>query len=188
MGHGVTKCRNCHEIITQCRCIDHNAITWDVCEKCQKESVTIDEWEKEELGKELDAQIAERVMEWNREGSLFEYPVKHSWISISDLPKFSTEIEAAFEVIERLHKEDLTFQLQQSPGGNWRVTVYANTKNAINDWYSKELLRITGATAPLAICKAALEIVSFTCRKNGILILEDKLKGAILPQNSKKTE
>ena len=35
--HGIVKCKECKNVIRQCRCIEgHNNVTYETCPKCQK--------------------------------------------------------------------------------------------------------------------------------------------------------
>jgi len=82
-------------------------------------------------GRELDALIAEKVMGW-------------SWGIIGDLiPAYSTDISAAWEVVEEMG--DCLHLRQHGEQGEWEAWFcgYPNSK-------------AHGETAPEAICKAAL--------------------------------
>jgi len=35
MTHFLTRCKVCGIVISQCRCIGHKVITWEICKKCK---------------------------------------------------------------------------------------------------------------------------------------------------------
>lgn len=71
----------------------------------------------------------------------------------NDCPKFSTDILAAWEVMERITEKHWKFKLRRLPGKDYMA-------------YFQNLLRFPiecesapSGTAPLAICRAALKVV-----------------------------
>ena len=92
-------------------------------------------------GREMDLLVAIRLMgedasllKVNREDSYFE----------NHLPRYSTDIAAAWEVVEKMQ----SFDLEMEYPGEWR----ASAMLAGSDWGQT----ISDQTAPLAICRAAL--------------------------------
>ena len=118
-----------------------------------------------EAGRELDALVAERVMGWTRvvraRETLWQSPKAGTWpIVASRLPHYSTDIAAAWQVVERMRAD------------GWVCEVFgSDTANA--EGYSVTLWRpdtsgssvTQNATAPLAICRAALAAIDATTRR-----------------------
>lgn len=109
-------------------------------------------------GRYLDSKIAEMVM-----GLTVDYEFDEPHIpSLRDkydewgyLPNYSTDISAAWEVIEKIKDEHLTFDMFYRPHEQkWWVTVFASD-------HAKD--HGIADTAPLAVCRAALLAVM----KNG---------------------
>lgn len=106
-----------------------------------------------EVGRELDMRIAEMVMNWHA-------PTRRCphWYPKSDdlamnilgpeVPNYSTDIAAAWEVVEKLH-EDFAFTCEYV-GHLYVVQLWSNTKKVI----------ASADTVPLAICRAALKAVN----------------------------
>jgi hypothetical protein len=133
-----------------------------------------------EAGRELDAIIAEKVMGWQREtderelrrlnsGYLDASEYARWWINPSGgwacaSPRYSTDIAAAWEVVERLkdaNRDDASYDFD---------LIYESSKeretglrNDVFGWFAQfgEAEHGSGRadTAPLAICLAALEAV-----------------------------
>jgi hypothetical protein len=101
-------------------------------------------------GRELDALVAEKVM-----GLPPVYgPTGIKWDG--PIPAYSTDIAAAWEVVERIKgsQPESTFSIEWI-GTQWRVDfVYQNY-----DWYNEG---DQADTAPHAICLAALKAVGYT--------------------------
>jgi hypothetical protein len=112
-----------------------------------------------EAGAEMDRQIAERVMGWHVFGSsdLYAY-----WTEpylgekrLGDmlaLPRFSTSIEAAWLIAERLRAIGLGVIIASEADG-WEVEII--TTEALYERGYRGVYRCD-AMAPLAICTAAL--------------------------------
>ena len=68
-------------------------------------------------------------------------------------PRFSTDILAAWCIIDKMHEKEYQYTLRgYFMGGEQHVATFDN-----QDWADKNpLYRAHGATAPLAICRAAL--------------------------------
>lgn len=128
-------------------------------------------------GRELDILIAEKVMGWTREpiNPLSIEPDRRGWLNVNGyyfshpdattyenekLPKYSTNIAAAWEVVEKIKmekcminiNEDATFSSVQierfhplPTGGTWSCIVESSD----------------GESAPHAICLAALKAVGY---------------------------
>lgn len=148
-----------------------------------RKPMTLDQIDKLEAGRELDALVAERVMGWSRwyEDKKDLYPpegspenkgwTKRGGIMIQALiPEYSTSIEAAWRVVEKiknLGKVEKTtddgkewynirheFHIEWLPDSNmWRAGWY---DFRYDDYQCND---IEAPTAPLAICKAALKVV-----------------------------
>jgi len=98
-------------------------------------------------GRELDALVAERVtkLSWHP-----DYP--------GDLPYYSTDISAAWEVIEQVYKDGHGWMLVGPNFDDTKWHAYESTGCAdpdYGDWYE-----LDGDTAPHAICLAALKAVT----------------------------
>ena len=135
------------------------------CPHCKTE---IDE---HEAGRCLDAWVAEAVMGakwteqenvcrilWNADGveMIMEEWSEKDWVpSTASLPQYSTDIAAAWDVVEKVctwEAEDSVLKLRgQGPS--------PEILDEPDGWYDVELGRRSGsaATAPLAICRAALD-------------------------------
>jgi len=116
-------------------------------------------------GRELDALIAEKVMKITPEKC--DFPVftdKRDWVdpgeyfvnvpgSVTELPRYSTDIAATWEVVERLTKPtsfpDIDIDLLTTVRG-WLFVIK----------YDIAVHRANAETAPLAICRAALLAVT----------------------------
>lgn len=110
-------------------------------------------------GRELDALVAERVMGWRSIGSdgisTFGDPPNDP-LDLSGtgdghfhVPRYSTDISAAWEVVEKAKDWRITIDGGEYHGDSWGVKI------ANNDGYFYGF----GDTAPLAICRAALAAV-----------------------------
>jgi hypothetical protein len=116
-------------------------------------------------GRELDALVAEKVMRWKRvpsamqgwsvgweipEGSRFA----PGWALFT--PGFSTSIEAAWEVVERI-KAIGCVDIQVLHGGTYQVQI--DRYGASAGWDSAFVESTEGESAPHAICLAALKSI-----------------------------
>lgn len=65
MSHGIVKCPKCKIIIRQCRCLEHNKVTWEFCGKCDihQEGETMPERMSDEKFEELFSpmQLSENI-------------------------------------------------------------------------------------------------------------------------------
>ena len=127
-------------------------------------------------GREMDALVAETVMGWtNVSDNIYGYgehlvghppgdtdrvPWKRDFV-----PAYSTDIAAAWEVFETLTADPSSYPfaqvhrlwLEDTNSWGWGVSV--------PHWSSIEILG-SGATAPEALCRAALRISNETAVKN----------------------
>lgn len=114
--------------------------------------------------KPIDELVAEKVMGWIKppETSI----LKSMWVETPigavhpQLPKFSTNIEAAWLVVGALQeKNNWNFELKRRKDGKCFATfiqlhsIHDNTQKEPNEWWDK------ANTAPMAICIAALKAV-----------------------------
>lgn len=123
-------------------------------------------------GDAMDALIAERVMGWSRwyENKKDLYPPEGSeenlgWtkkggiLIAAHIPKYSSEIEAAWRVVEKVkgnsHQDLLTIQQEDMHPGSWEVGWMEYLP------YEGGCLKRSSVadTVPLAICRAALKAV-----------------------------
>ena len=106
---------------------------------------------------ELDTLVAENVMGWEDQGDGKYYWVPEGYIGVCEgspfmcqkvnVPKFSTDISAAWEVLKRLH----TLGLSSSISNKF------NLESLCTIWTGNEILcEAKAETAPTAICIAAI--------------------------------
>lgn len=107
--------------------------------------MTNDEIDKLEAGSELDKLIAEKVMGWrvvDDRGSYHAYDGE-TWLGIlADYFPFSTDIRAAWEVVERIGLSVLKIN------DGWQARRYVG---------AYDICSSNDVTAPMAICRAALK-------------------------------
>jgi hypothetical protein len=111
-------------------------------------------------GRELDALVAEKVM---------GYPgaAVGGWSNphVTPLP-YSTDIDAAWSVVEHMARDGFAFSLWRSDGNGSRSLAGFNCPlgpcekhgNPYDNWHGSRDIRAD--TVPLAICRAALEAVA----------------------------
>ena len=111
------------------------------------------------MSRELDALVAEKVMGWQDARAFFPWPESGVMLDnyammpphggairdIAHVPHYSTDIAAAWEVWETLRSRDYYIAFTDTGYGVFEG----------DDW----LLVTEADTAPLAICRAALEAV-----------------------------
>jgi hypothetical protein len=135
--------------------------------------MTRDEILSMEAGRELDALVAEQVMGWKRETYSFnnwrDGKVESMELSglmgpdglreVDQFPFYSTDIAAAWEVVEKLEEENIA-RLELTRLGwdwqkTWRVSFFttAVSEGAI----------VEGDIVPLTICRAALLALEEPC-------------------------
>lgn len=94
-------------------------------------------------GRELDALVAEKVMGYDQEQIRnASYYINEAGQTRHDIPSFSTDIAAAWEVVEKFRKADPTF------------TIDSGSKGYLVDFGGDAV--DTARTLPHAICLAAL--------------------------------
>jgi hypothetical protein len=110
---------------------------------------------REVAGRKLDALVAELVMGWT-DAVISNYPFQFHYLPNSDppykrTPNFSTDIAAAWQVVEKMGASFDKLTLVGSDAQTWRCSVL---RDGI-------FPRVADApSAPLAICRAALACVS----------------------------
>jgi len=142
--------------------------------------------DKLEAGRELDALVAEKVMglRYCEPGLAIdvatgaEKTIPPTWMRFKemdghmpvydpcDLPKYSTEIGAAWEVVEhvrRMHPARVWFELY-APRGDlpWTAVFFTRClewEDSMYEMGSDRIIPSSGKEAPLAICRAALKVV-----------------------------
>lgn len=102
-------------------------------------------------GRELDALVAEKVMGFRHHPAMPGYD--EMWFMSDggsiDLPNYSTDIAAAWQVVEKLR-----LGIAPMGDGKWGVAMRDQPVNSIKDLTINE-------SAPLAICLAALKARGF---------------------------
>lgn len=127
------------------------------------------DYDKLEAGRELDALVAKKVMEWCQEyaydldGNMEpmwkepEYLVPPNSDEAKKTPRFSTDIAAAWKVIITLYSKrwfaDID-NLEVDGKLMWGCLLWTGDGRAADSVYSD------ADTAPLAICRAALKAVA----------------------------
>lgn len=111
-----------------------------------------------EAGRELDALVADRVMElivWEEQVATRCKPmVPPILIDPQSLPHYSTDIAAAWLVMNKMALNE------------WDVDIWSNGDADRIEWVCdidmslSKYIRVANSSAPLAICLAALETVS----------------------------
>lgn len=148
--------------------------------------MTHDEIERMPAGREMDAMVAEKVMGlkvskaseilelWQASPSgasyAFIYGIGKDEMCVAGanslstiVPRYSTEIGAAWGVIEKAfdvepdHKSGFPAVVRWNDG--WRVTLLNGDGTPMDLAYGGKLLLSIADTAPLAICRAALKAV-----------------------------
>ena len=95
--------------------------------------------------REIDALVAEKVMGLKFYHASGEPDLVKVDGKKTDIPKYSTSIEAAWQVVEKIPNMDMQFC-----GDNWCKVTFG---------YKGDTFTIESHTAPLAICLAALKAV-----------------------------
>ena len=118
---------------------------------------------KPEPGRELDALVAQKVMGFVKSPNCDWWDDAnrvYRWIYI---PQYSTEIAAAFEVVEKMKLFD-KYYLHKKPlgqfhgqNGNWAIKSYEpDTGGSLGEWGLFDYAE--APTAPHVICLAALKL------------------------------
>jgi len=122
---------------------------------------------KLQAGRELDALVAEKVMGWARHAVEFnnfqKVVVPPSWSNFGvywlgrdiyeQVPAYSTEIEAAWQIVEQLQSHGLYIHIAALTVRGFATRVFADRAG---DEPDKQIVYVDADTASLAICKAAL--------------------------------
>ena len=117
------------------------------------------------MSREIDALIAEHIFDWRwfKDPDNFKPPVLENEFFDTNIRHFSTDIKAAWEVVEKLKKQsskDISIIMHLVIGDNEKVGHYMFE---IETWCMQSANRIDliaspwVETAPMAICKAALK-------------------------------
>lgn len=104
-----------------------------------------------QAGREMDALVAEKVMEWVRakcEGRTNDWWTQPGYAKST--PNFSTDIAAAWQVVEKIDLFSRAI-LERDEDGSWWV-----------DDEPCHNIQSNASTAPLAICRAALLAMGVT--------------------------
>jgi hypothetical protein len=122
-------------------------------------------------GREMDVLIAEKVMKYKPGTFGVDAPVKSQhgdWI-VRPVPFYSTDIAAAWEVVNKIHTMvdghsgllDDDQNYLTLVGGDWAATFGVVFDD--DEWYDhlgEWPLAAKAETAPLAICRAALLVIA----------------------------
>lgn len=101
---------------------------------------------------QLDALVAERVMGWSvrRDGNSYYCTQKNGGFFV---PRFSSDMGAAWQVVEELAKNGLVVEIRHNAKGKFQVT-------GVNCWReTRRPEEVIDPSAPIAICLAALRFV-----------------------------
>lgn len=125
-------------------------------------------------GRELDALIAEKVMGWkNIKGELYWLAGLSDRGIAEDVPYYSTDIAAAWEVFEKIKtlKNNLSIQISGTSDCPNLLSVVIRWYIYVADWENGDVMRFSvhesQLTAPHAICLAALKAIENKYRSNG---------------------
>jgi len=110
-------------------------------------------------GRKLDALVAERVFGASRRDVWYYYDSPKNEVSAS-VPHYSTDIKAAWEVVNWIEANRWTFILTGPEYLNEEGKLVGGYKAIFIDSRSERpAVRATADTLPLAICRAALKAV-----------------------------
>jgi hypothetical protein len=117
-----------------------------------------------DAGRELDALVAERVMAWRRCHE--EPPGSGYWegrrpenllsLVLDEVPRFSTDLVAAWQVAENMSIAGLYLTLSQHADDEWEAWFHRHISHRR---YNLDQFSALGDTAPHAICLVALTAV-----------------------------
>lgn len=116
-------------------------------------------------GRQLDILVAEKVMRlepWPGFPGAFRAPIILPGQTPKPCapPEYSTDIAAAWEVVEKLREQGAAFCIEQHPMAEEPTVWFLTDKNmseGIIPTDHQEHISATAATVPLAICLAALK-------------------------------
>lgn len=128
-------------------------------------------------GRELDALVAKQVMElpdvgrysrqsmesiewthhgWNSDGYDYYYWLDDEYNPLRSVPPYSTDIAAAWQIVEKLKAIDVEFSLYYREWDGGR-----DEAHRWSAWFREGAeYQVYAPTAPLAICRAALLAVN----------------------------
>jgi hypothetical protein len=116
------------------------------------------------MSRELDAEVAQKAMGYAYDGVAWWTHSSGQRTSVDGLPRFSTDIAAAWRVVERITDPDGPFGAQKWSFGmeyssviGWVVDFTPRTRHPKAREYPAFQAQAT--TAPEAICRAALKAV-----------------------------
>ncbi len=112
--------------------------------------------------RKIDALVAEHITKGNKfqghfvdvvDGETNKVKIGMRW----EYPRYSEDIAAAWEVVEKMRENEVLLWTQLSPGGNYRIEIRRFLKSDVTDsiWEKAQGYEVAD-TAPLAICLAAL--------------------------------
>lgn len=110
-----------------------------------------------EAGRELDAEVATKVMGWSVElivgprDAFEEWRDPQGWRYGPDPKPYSTDIAAAWQVLEHVSASGWLWQIDMATEGGWKVLI---------DHPDGRIRSARADAAALAICQAALVAVS----------------------------
>lgn len=119
-----------------------------------------------EAGRELDVLIAEKVMQWTHR--TVRNPVENYWQwsnaegkDTALLPHFSTDMAAAWQVLEELRKKKWSIEISDNGAeAGWNCSIFSDRDSdgkIMETW--QVIADEDAATVSLAICLAALKAV-----------------------------
>jgi hypothetical protein len=97
-------------------------------------------------GLELDALVAREIMGWRIDPGFVGCGIRPGTVTLADFPRYSRDIAAAWEVVERLRSQGIGFRLEWSEGMEKPAAQFQRGLYAEHE----------GETAAHAICLAAL--------------------------------
>lgn len=116
-----------------------------------------------EAGRELDVLIATKVLGYAQPKYVYigepDYSEIDAWWyedkdgAWEELPKYSVDMGAAWEVVERFKWPKFYVGLQRTDTGNWRcdIETHGGDGPTYSDYHK---------TAPMAICLAAIKVIN----------------------------
>lgn len=104
-------------------------------------------------GRDLDAMIAEKVMGWRRQSEAPQDVWQRHDERLAELPKFSTDIAAAWQIVEKLGPDDIFLTITLLPDGEYECTAQNEIGETLMLGKSGH---VKADSAPLVICRAAL--------------------------------
>ena len=114
------------------------------------------------MSRELDAEVAEKVMGWqppdkSQDIDKWHESIKGHWFEVLELPRFSTSIADAWLVVEEMDKQQLDISIDKAWNTGWLVQFTNEPFGGPKEF--RVCGQGRGDTAPEAICHASLEAV-----------------------------